>query len=265
MSLEQAQFACDQIPQELQALKRQLSEVEQQIDAIVPPCIAASKTNLKNSLTSQVSSLASAARNGRSIESEVGNALRQAVLMAIEQDFKPKVSQRLKMLQNLGDLAPSALSVSSNFKSSEIAQDNSMFSQVISLVLTKVLTLVPVLKPFATIIHLLSGIFSSNVDREIQAEQQQEEAKQYVISTLIPQVLNQAEPIITSSFNNMAANVKQELNQESERKATDKLQALQALQQTLQQCQQADQTQRNRYQTDFVQLQSIKLTIEGVV
>lgn len=265
LSLEQAQLACDQIPQELELLKQQLIDIEQQVDAIVPQCIEAAKNNLTNTLTSQVSSLANAVRHGSNIESEVGSALRQAFLMAIEQDFKPKVSQRLKTLQDLGDLAPSEIGVSSKFEPTVMAPNNPIFTQVISLVITKVISMVPKLKPFAPVIHALASLFSSEVDRKIQEEQQREEAKQYVLNALIPQVINQAEPTILSSFNDMVRQVKQELNKESERKAADKQHALQVLQQELEQCQQSDQVRRDKYRADLTQLEAIKEQLSGVM
>jgi GTPase Era involved in 16S rRNA processing len=264
LTLEQIKLSCDKVPQALNALKIQLSEVEQKIDTVVVSCIEVTKTNLKNMLTAQVNTLASAVRHGGSIESEIGNALRQSFLIAIEQDFKPKITQRLKALQNLGELAPTDISVTNQFESSLVAQNNTVFSQVITLVLTKVLTLIPVLKPFATVIHLMASIFTDQADRKIQDEQQREEAKHYVLDSLIPQVINQAEPTIISSFNDMASKVKQELNKESERKAADKQQALQTLQKELEQSQQADQVQRDIYQADFAKIQSVKQTISVV-
>ncbi len=258
LSIEQVQLACDQIPQDLATLQDQLAEVYGQIDAIVPQCIEATKNNLKSALASQVSSLASAVRRGSNIENEIGSALRQSFLVAIEQDFKPKVTQRLKALQNLGDLAPSEISVSSDFQTSAPEIDSTVLSQVVTLVLTKLITLVPMLKPFSTVIFAVTSLLTSKVDKQMREEQEREEAKQYVLHTLIPKVISQAEPTIISSFNDMAEKIKTELDQETEKKAQDKQQALQQLQQELEQHKQADQRVKDKLTADCAQIESIK-------
>lgn len=258
LSIEQVQLACDQIPQELEKLQEQLSEVYGQIDAIVTQCIEATKSNLRNALASQVSSLANAVRRGTNIENEIGSALRQAFLVSIEQDFKPKITQRLKTLQNFGDLAPSEISVSSEFQTSALEVDSTVLSQVVTLVLTKLITLVPVLKPFSTIIFAVTSLLTSKVDEQMREEQEREEAKQYVLQSLIPKVITQAEPTIIGSFNTIVENIKTDLSQESDKKAQDKLQALQELQQELEQHKKTDQKIKDKLSADFAQIESIK-------
>lgn len=254
LTVEQAQTACDEIPEELAELKEQLKELEQQIDAVIPSCVESTKTNLSNNLKSQLNSLASSTINGGDVKSQVTSALRNAYLTAVEQDFKPKVSRQLKSLQGISDIASSNVDIASSFSGSESEGGQFVFSQVISLVLTKVVTLIPVLKPYAPVIYALASIFSNKIDKDRQREQEKEEAKQYVLHTLIPQVISQVEPTIQSSFNDMVSNVKKEITLESERKAADKQQALVELQQSLSKVKEEDSVQKQKYKDALSQL-----------
>ena len=247
LTVEQAQTACDEIPEELAELKEQLKELEQQIDAVIPSCVESTKTNLSNNLKSQLNSLASSTINGGDVKSQVTSALRNAYLTAVEQDFKPKVSRQLKSLQGISDIASSNVDIASSFSGSESEGGQFVFSQVISLVLTKVVTLIPVLKPYAPVIYALASIFSNKIDKDRQREQEKEEAKQYVLHTLIPQVISQVEPTIQSSFNDMVSNVKKEITLESER-------ALVELQQSLSKVKEEDSVQKQKYKDALSQL-----------
>lgn len=270
LTVEQAQIACDAIPEELAALRAQLMDLEHQIDEIIPSCVEAAKRNLSNNLKSQLDSLVNSVMNGSNVQNQVTSALRNAYLEAVEQDFKPKVSRQLKSLQGISDIAPSNVDITSSFSGSDSEGGQFVFSQVISLVLTKVVTLIPVLKPFAPVIYALANIFTNKLDKEKQREEQKEEAKQYVLRTLIPQVISQVEPTIQSSFNGMVQNVKQEISEESERKAENKRQALKELQKELSKVKEEDSNQKQQYKdalnqlTDFeVQLQRGKHNYES--
>ncbi len=92
--------------------------------------------------------------------------------------------------------------------------------------------------------------------KELSKEEKVRE--EYVLHSLIPKVISQAEPTIISSFNGMAEKIKTELNQETEKKAQDKQQALQQLQQELEQHKQADQRVKDKLTAECAQIESIK-------
>lgn len=265
LTLEQVQLACAQVPQELIALKQKLAEVELQIDEIVPMCIKNANMNLKNALVSQVSTLASAVLRGNNVDHQVGSALRQGYLSAVEQDFKPRISQRLKMLPHINEADIASINISSTFELTDSSQNSTVLSTVISQVLTKLVTLVPVLKPFEPIINVLAGIFTSQAEKKIQQGQQQEEAKQHVLNSLIPEVLCQAEPIITQSFASIAQQIKQALNDTTEEKSQEKQHALKTLQEELADINQSDQMLREQYRQDLIQLQEVKAAMKEVL
>ncbi|MGS0675159.1 dynamin family protein [Shewanella sp. 125m-1] len=262
LTVEQAQSACDAIPEALAELKQQLTELEHQIDEIIPSCVESAKANLRNNLKSQLDSIASSAINGGNFQSQVTNALRNAYLTTVEQDFKPKVSRQLKSLQNISDIAPSNVNIVNSFSVSESEGGQFVFTQVISAVLTKVIMLVPVLKPFAPIVYALASIFTNKLDKEKQREEQKEEAKQYVLNTLIPQVIAQVEPALLSNFNEMVLKVKKEVTEESERKAADKKQALLELQRTLSQAKEEDAKQKQQYKDALNQLIDFEVQLQ---
>lgn len=253
LTLEQSRQECAQIPEELAALKVQLQELAQQIDEIVPICSEAINRNMESALTSQLNSLARSAMRGGDIDGIVGSALRQAFLSGVEQDFKPRIARTIKAFQNVNDLAPTSLNIQSDFQASEQGESYSgVLNQGIALAISKVLTLIPALKPFSLIIHGLASIFASNTEQQYRQEQQLEEAKQYVLDTLIPQILSQTRNTVTTNLNQLADQIKQELNQETERNAAEKQQTLEKLQQDLQKNEAEYQAQCQQYNEDLV-------------
>ncbi len=201
LTLEQSRQECAQIPEELAALKVQLQQLAQQIDEIVPICSEAINRNMESALTSQLNSLARSAMRGGDVDGIVGSALRQAFLSGVEQDFKPRIARTIKAFQNVNDLAPTSLNIQSDFQASEQGESYSgVLNQGIALAISKVLTLIPALKPFSLIIHGLASIFASNTEQQYRQEQQLEEAKQYVLDTLIPQILSQTRNTVNNKF-----------------------------------------------------------------
>lgn len=266
LTLEQAQQACDKIPQELAELKNQLHEVEQQIQNTVPTCINQAQTNLKTQLHMQQTQLAQAVINQTSIQTQVSNAMRQSFLQCVEQDFKPKVTRQLKTLQNVGDLAPSDIQISHNFTPEKSPVDTAIFTQVINTVITKIINLVPALKPFTAILQPLAKLFSSEAEEQFAKSQALEQAKGYVSSSLIPSITSQAQSAFSNAFNNMLAKIQDELNQQADSKAADKQQALTQLQAQLTQITEQDQLQKQQYQSVLDQLNNAaeQLTQEQV-
>lgn len=266
LSVEEAQLACDAVPEQLAQLKEQLAEIMQQVDIIVPSCIEAAKSNLSNNLKAQLNSLASSAVRGGDVKHEVTTALRSGFLAMMEQDFKPRVARQLKSLQNINDIAPVNLNVSTSFTASEDTSDSNglIFSQVISFAITKVLTLVPPLKPFGLIIHGIASIFTSKIDKDIQREQQREEANQYVLNTLIPQVVSQAESAIYENLRQIVDNVKVEVTQESERKAMNKKDSLTELKRVLDSVAEQDGQEKQKLSNSLAALNDIIAQLQGV-
>ncbi|WP_318498005.1 dynamin family protein [Photobacterium leiognathi] len=253
LTLEESRQACAQIPEELVTLKVQLQELDQQINDIVPFCSDAINRNMESSLTSQLSSLARSAMRGGDIDGIVGCALRQAFLSGVEQDFKPRIARTIKAFQNVNDLAPTSLNIQSNFKASEQGESYSgVFNDGLAVVISKIASLIPALKPFSLVIHGLASIFVLNTEQQYRQEQQLEEAKQYVLDILIPQILSQTRNTVATNLNQLADQIKQELNQETERNVAEKQQALEKLQQDLQKNENEYQLQCQQYQKDVL-------------
>ncbi|GAB7228271.1 hypothetical protein VrSk94_19560 [Vibrio rotiferianus] len=265
LSVEEAQLACDEVPKQLEELKAQLSDLIAQIENTLPSCIEAAKLNLTNNLKAQLNSLSSSAMNGGSIQNEVTTSLRSAFLTMIEQDFKPKVARQLKSLQNINDIAPTNLDISASFTASESDSDAKgiILSQVVSFALTKVLTLVPQLKPFSVVIHAIATLFTSQVDRDMRREQQKEEANHYVLHTLIPQVVSQAESAIQANLEQIVENVKAEISKETERKAANKQESLMQLTEKLNSVKHQDDMQKREYRNSLEDLTQLYEQLKG--
>ncbi|WP_182025628.1 dynamin family protein [Vibrio rotiferianus] len=265
LSVEEAQLECEEVPKQLEELKAQLSDLIAQIENTLPSCIEAAKLNLTNNLKAQLNSLSSSAMNGGSIQNEVTTSLRSAFLTMIEQDFKPKVARQLKSLQNINDIAPTNLDISASFTASERDSDAKgiILSQVISFALTKVLTLVPQLKPFSVVIHAIATLFTSQVDRDMRREQQKEEANHYVLHTLIPQVVSQAESAIQANLEQIVENVKAEISKETERKAANKQESLMQLTEKLNSVKHQDDMQKREYRNSLEDLTQLYEQLKG--
>ncbi|WP_217511143.1 dynamin family protein [Vibrio metschnikovii] len=258
LTVDQVQSACDLIPEELAELKNQLKEVEQQVDQIIPLCVELTKENLVNNLKSQLSSLVTTMRNNGNIQNQVDNALRNAYLKTVEQDFKPKIKRQLTSLQTSGDIMPTNLNIENPISGKEHSKGTDYTSQLLSAFIAKIAWQFPVLKPFAPFIFAIASIFGSKLDQERQREQENEYYKQHILTTVIPQVMTQLQPVIQSSFNDMVLRVKQEITFETERNAADKQQALVELQKELSEAKKQDSIQKLKYKESLNQLTEIR-------
>ena len=235
LSLEEIRHQCEQVPEELREFKEQLKTLEHQIDELVPNCASIIENNMKSSLNSQLNTLSHAVLNKNDVSDVVGMALRQAFIMGIEQDFKPKVKQRFRAFSNISELAPDQLNISSDFEQKEQSNYSDLLTgDGVVAILAKVVSRLPVLSIVVPILHEVLSLFFSDLEKDHQREQQREEAKNHVMNEFIPQIIMQSKHDIQISLMKLANQIKEELAQESEVKAAEKTRVLEALQQDLQ-------------------------------
>ncbi len=263
LSIDDIQLQIDEIPDQVNTLKSHLTEVEAKVDGIIPQCVSAARIQLDQTLRGQSDALASAILRGSSVQTDIGNAVRQAVIATVENDLKPKMSQQLRSLENLHEFAPTPFSVDTQFSSTNTPLDTSTFSSVLQAVLVKLSATAPVLRFAIPFVEHIVQLFASEYSKQMQREQEREQARSHVISVVIPQVISQAESAFNQTFSDIANKVKTELRQECERKAKDKENNLTELQRQLKNEQDKDNQQKHEYQADFDQLNEMINALGG--
>ena len=265
LTLEQIRSACAQIPQELALIQKQLSDVKQQIDDIIPSCLGSTKHNLEVLLRNQLSSLVDALRFNGDINGIIGSALRESFITVMEQEFKPTVTKKLNTLRDCGEFAPSSPDITHGFKPGDSFSDLISVTGIVTFVVAKLITMIPQLKIIGHVLTAITTLFTSSAKEKIKNAEKQEEAQRYVLGTLIPQVISCTEPEFRKCFYNMSEKIKLELDYESEQKAEDKNQSLKKLEKLLLEEQQADEARREKLAADNATLSLFKETIAGIV
>ncbi|MEX6312737.1 dynamin family protein [Providencia manganoxydans] len=265
LTIEQIRNACAQIPLELAQIQQQLSTIKQQIDDTIPSCLNSAKNNLEVLLRNQLSSLTDALRFNGDMNGIIGNTLREAFITVMEQEFKPTVARKMNTLQDCGEFVPSNIDITHGFKQSDSLSDLISVTSIVTFVVSKLITLIPQLKIIGHSLTAIATLFTSSAKEKIKNAEQQEEAQNYVIKTLIPQIISRAEPEFRKCFYDMSEEIKAELDKETQQKAEDKKQSLQILEKSLLEEQQADDAKREEFARDNTTLSLFKENIARVV
>lgn len=241
--------------EELQAQKsryeQELSQLSDSVEKLATTCTQQIHKDLQSTLTSKLTTLANKVRRGGDISDIASSAIRESFLNGVENDFKPKVSKKIKTFHLSNQTGPDGITLNADFALSD--SDNSALEKLMesSLVMLagKIITLIPSLKPFSLIIHGLSALLATGISRQQKEEQQAEEARQYVINELIPEVLSLAKPKIKQGLQDLSSQIKRQLQQETGQKVSEALQALNTLKNNLNQSQKAFSKQQDAYKS----------------
>lgn len=251
LEVEQIAVEQQQRQHELELLRVQLNDAGELLDSIVPTTVDRVLELFSNRLTAQVDSLARAAIHQGDIEGIIGSTQRLAFTEGLELEFKPRIRQQIQSISPINAEDPQGFSVEMNFKSSG---ENSITKDILSDVLPMligVLTRTPILIPLAPLItRLIKGVFA-NKEKEFQARQHLEDAKQYVLSSLIPDICARSRNTVEEALLKSVAEIKQQLMSDTEVRGEQHLEALRKLAVNLEQSQQQQRQLKDEYLADL--------------
>ncbi|WP_233963514.1 dynamin family protein [Pectobacterium versatile] len=209
-------------------------------------------------LNAQLDTLARALLNGEETASTIGHALRMAYSQGIERHLKPAIRQELGQLRLQDSQLPEGMNFSHAFQSDSTTQD--IITNTLAYILPMAITLItriPMAKLLTPIIvSTLESLFNRG-SKELIQHQQQEEARQHVINTVIPACCTQATPEISRALSSTIEDIMKEISRASQEKLATVQTTLDQVTHELTAEKNAESQRQQTYQQDRTVLQQI--------
>ncbi|PBO10047.1 hypothetical protein CI710_09750 [Aeromonas salmonicida] len=263
LTIEEIRGKQAQLGQEQEALRQDLQQTEQQLQVQVSPIASYIAEQFESRLKSQLESLTGSLLRGGDINGAIGTALRMAYASGMEDRLKPLISSKLSQLERLSEGAFSELNFDHQFQSN--GDSGGMFKDAMSGLLPlalAALTRIPALMIFAPILKSILGALFDNASKEMAQRQQREEARQYVLQTLIPDCLAQVRSPITQALSKSIEQVMAMVTAEADRKIGHLQQSLRQLAEQLATEQATDASNKARFQAEHAELASLLIKLK---
>lgn len=216
LSLESIAVKHEALRQQVQACQDELATLRYSLSTQIEPICRFIGEEFENSLKGDVENLVRTLLYGGDINNSVGTSLRLAYTKGIEQKLKPLVQHKLASLHHLDADAPQGLRVEHRFT---INQTNDHVSDITGHLLTlavTALTRIPALMFFAPVIKSVLNALFSSASKEIAERQQQDEARHYVLATLLPQLRTQALAAVSEGVQKSVVQILDNVSQQVE-------------------------------------------------
>ena len=256
LNSEQLQVQLEQHQQEVRAYRDTLARETEQLQSRVSGVSAQVVRRVEDALRGHLDSLAHTLSHGDSIDSTLTQIIRAATIEGLQQEFEPLVRQYQRRLT---EALPSDLQFSANFTFRPEAQtDYTSIGTVLLGGLGFLLKRFPIVAIVLPIVQTLLGAFMSNRQREAEQAQRLEQARQYVLHSLIPQVLPQIQHEIDRTLTAHMQAVHDQIQQQAEQQEQIYQTTMQQLQQQLQHSQAEIQQAKAQYQQDLDAVQQLQ-------
>lgn len=266
---EKIQAQCEQLKADMQAFEVRLNDETAQLDARVQPVLGRIVQHLEACLTAQLDSLADKALNGSDLQGSIGTTTRLAVEQGIRDEFNPEIE---RYLNRVADGLPPNFSpdVSCAFNFSKGQRNESDDGLVIAPLLSTILPFlkfIPKLNIVGPIIvgvvTLLEKLFQSKGNQELEAAQQREEARQALLTQVIPNVTGQVKAALQPLLHAHVQEAKQKIIASVGAQQASHGAALNELQEKLGAGQAAFAQACNQYKADQAFIQTLLTQLEN--
>lgn len=255
LTIEELKSKLTLLRQQQDQLRQDLHRTEQQLQEQVTPIATFICEQFSSRLKAQLESLASSLLHQGDINGTVGASLRMAYATGMEERLKPLISSKLCLLERLAEVSFNELSFSYDFQLG--GKGSGMFQDVLSGLLPlalAALTRIPALMIFAPILKSILGSLFDNATEEMAKREQREEARQYVLTTLIPDCLALVRAPITAALSKSIEQVMGQVKIEADRNISHLQLSLQQLSEQLTAEQETDAKNKVRYQGEQAEL-----------
>ncbi|UVO08858.1 dynamin family protein [Pectobacterium polonicum] len=209
-------------------------------------------------LNAQLDTLAYALLNGEETGSTIGHALRMAYSQGVERHLKPAIRQELGQLHLQGGPLAEGMNFSYQFQSDSTTQDiiTSTLAYILPMAIT-LITRIPMAKLLTPIItSALESLFSRG-SKELIQRQQQEEARQHVIHTVIPACRTKAAPEISRALSSTIDDIMRAISGAAQEKLATVQATLDQVARELAAEKSAESQRQQTYQQDRAALQQM--------
>lgn len=262
LNTEQIEVKKSQLQTELQAFKTRLSQETLQIERQIDPASSRILSIVENALRAKAEQLATHIVDGGSINSTITAIIRQAVTTGIHQEFSLKIERYVAKIEME---LPQSIQIG-GFDGSKI-EVSKLPTEIIPGALVSLASVLfklhPVMAMLAPILSGILGIFINQARQESMAHQRREAAIQHVLTTVIPQVLQQLAGSLHTHLQQYVAQAQQHITREVETRVTQHESALKRLETELKSGQEAFARNRVVYLNDLKDVQRMLTNLKG--
>lgn len=259
----------DTFEQKMAEFDQRLQRETESLEERVGPILGAIRIRVDNALSQRLESLTSRALDGVNISDDVIGTARLVVAQALKEEFEPTMQ---RYLDRLVDALPSKLDFSfqlSNTRTEQRNNDGEFGWKALSTSLAPLLLKIPhpYAKIAAAILPILGIFMDSQANRqrqEVEEARKRERAKSQVREALT-QAAGQIEAQLRPAMEAQIQKAKESIAQSIAAERSDIERTLTAKRQALQQGEAEAAAQREKAQTDLIQLQAwlAALPVEG--
>ncbi len=199
---EKIQAECELLKAVMRTFETRLNDETVQLDARVQPVLGHIMQRMETSLTEQLDNLTDKALNGSDLQGPIGTTARLVVEEGIRDEFNPEIERYLnRVVEGLPSNFSPEVSCAFNFNKGENddASGSLLATPIVALILP-VLKFIPNLQIIGPVIvgivALLEKFFTSNPRKQIEEAQQREQARQTLLTEVIPNTVRQVKNVL---------------------------------------------------------------------
>lgn len=266
---EKIRAECEQLKADMQAFEIRLNDETSQLDARVQPVLGRIMQHLEACLTGQLDSLTDKALHGSDLQGPIGTTARLAVEQGIRDEFNPEIE---RYLNRVADGLPSNfspdVSCSFNFdRSQNTGEGGSLLATPLVALILPALKFIPGLQILGPIIvgvvALLEKLFQAKNNKEIEEARQREEARQTLLTQVIPNVTGQVKAALQPLLHAHVQEAKQKIITSVRAQQASHEAALNELQQKLAGGQATFALACDQYKADQAFIQTLLVKLEN--
>lgn len=266
---EKIKAECERLKADMQAFETRLNDETAQLDARVQPVLGRIMQHLQACLTAQLDSLVSQALNGTDLQGPIGTTVRLAVEQGIRDEFNPEIERYLNRVADglPGNFSPD-VSYSFNFdRSQNQGEGGSLLATPLVALILPALKFIPGLQIIGPIIvgivALLEKFFQAKNNKEIEEARQREEARQTLLTQVIPNVTEQVKAALQPLLHAHVQEAKQKIIASVRAQQASHEAALNELQEKLAEGQAAFALTCEQYKADQAFIQALLAKLEN--
>ncbi|TWI73051.1 dynamin family protein [Desulfobotulus alkaliphilus] len=265
MTAEDIAMKQDKIKQEMESFRKDMERETRELKNQIDPSARRILDLVKADLHASLESLTDASLHNGDMEGIVGQIVRNATIKGMESEFHPKLK---KYIKSLGDTLAATISTSFRVNFSDLEEDRSMDSMQTgiqgslsaALLFFRTMPIVNIIAPL--LVGLVSFLFGKTSSEEKLAIKR-EEARQQVLHSLIPGVLQKLHTSLIQILEQITEKVEGDIKKSIDEQEANMKAALDDLSRELQQSEEAFRANQAAITQDRSTLREIMTRLEG--
>jgi hypothetical protein len=262
---EKIKAECTRQQAEVQGFESRLNDETRQLDARVQPALGRIMQQLEARLRSQLDSLVDQAINSGDLQGSIGSTTRLAVKEGMRDEFNPEIERYLnRVIEGLPSHFSPEVSFNLNINQHHSEDGPLIATPLAALILPALPALGPVVGPaLLGAVFLFEKLFNNKNQQKIEAACQLENARQKMLSEIIPSTVVQVKNLLQPQLQQHIQQAKQNIADNVRAQQASQQAALDELLRQLEKGQAAFTLACTQYQTDQAFLHTLITQLEA--